>query len=422
MEEKDAFGRGYGGRKCFLFAGKCRCSTAGCGNDFWSAGSAGESKAEENQPQTPVVSGPKILVKKFHITGQDIYHEDVLSGLCSSYVGKEVSLGELNLAAAKVTAYFRAHGYLVATAWLPAQTVKDGIVEIQVVVGRYGDIKLRNQSSLQDSMLKNILSGLKKGEIIRKGELDAALLSLSDTSGIVAKATLKPGKAVGTSDLLVDVTNSRKVTGYVYADNWGNRYTGHNRSGVNTSINNVSGAGDKAGIGGLYSGKGMWEYDLSYQRPLDGPGTKLGISYSQMRYALGNEFQNLNASGLSRTTSLWLSKVLQRSRMSNLNAILTYSNRRLDDRIAYAGTDSRKKIDSLVAGLNGDWRDLLGGGGVNSFSFSYTTGVLAAENADSLSTTSEAGTRGRYQKGNLLLSRLQAVNDRVNLWLLFNGQ
>ena len=377
---------------------------------------------EAQKPAAPASVGMKVLVKQFRITGQDIYPEAALAGLCRDYVGKELSLTELNQAADHITAYFRAHGYIVATAWLPAQTVKDGIVEIQVVVGHYGEIQLRNKSSLEDGVLKNILGSLASGDLIRKDELDATLLSLSDTSGIMAKATLKPGRAAGTSDLVVDVANGKKVNGYVYADNWGNRYTGHNRLGVTANVNNVSGKGDKFTVGGLYSGKGMWDYDLSYLVPIDGHGTKFGLSWSQMHYDLGSEFSQLNATGISKTATAWLSMVLRRSRNFNMNGLLSYSDRQLQDCIAVGGTDSQKSLRAITAGINGDFRDTFGGGGYNSFSLTGTTGHLSADSPDSLTSTATAGTRGGYQKANFVLSRLQAVNDRVNLSFSLSGQ
>ena len=398
-----------------------------------------------SQPQTPVVTpqkptditveqqkqqlsqptaGPKLLVKKFQVTGQDIYPAATLENLCKDYAGHELTFQELDMAAGRITSYFRSHGYMVATAWLPAQTVKNGVVNIQVVLGRYGEIQLHNTSSLQDGVLQSMVSALPKGAVIQKDKLDEVLLSISDTSGIKAKATLKPGRTTGTSDLVLDVTNGPKVSGYAYVDNWGNRYTGHNRLGVTTNINNVSGAGDRATIGGIYSGEGMWDYDLSYQVPLDGRGTRLGVSWSQMRYSLGSEFQNLDATGLSRTLSVSLSKVLHRSRSWNLQGLLAYNVRHLKDNLdnIIPASDSQKSSKSITAGIMGDFRDSLGGGGFNTFSLMGSTGHLSADSADAMDSTAAAGTRGGYQKGNLGFSRLQAVNDRVNLYFTLNAQ
>ena len=97
----------------------------------------------------------------------------------------------------------------------------------------------------------------------------------------------------------------------------------------------------------------MWDYDLSYQVPLDGRGTRLGVSWSQMRYSLGSEFQNLDATGLSRTISVSLSKVLHRSRSWNLQGLLAYNVRHLKDNLdnIIPASDSQKSSKSITAGI-----------------------------------------------------------------------
>jgi hemolysin activation/secretion protein len=79
---------------------------------------------------------------------------------------------------------------------------------------------------VKDSVLQAILFPLKSGESIEQGSLDRRLLLLSDVPGIVSGATLRPGEAVGTSDLLVQSTPGPTAAGNITVNNYGNRYTG----------------------------------------------------------------------------------------------------------------------------------------------------------------------------------------------------
>ena len=133
--------------------------------------------------------------------------------------------------AAKIADYYHRNGYFVAQAYLPAQDIKDGAVTIAVIEGRYGSVTLRNQSKLSDALANGLLGGLNSGDTIAIAPLENRLLLLSDIPGVNVKSTLAPGAAVGTSDLIVDVTPGRRVTGSVEADNAGNRYTGEYRAG-----------------------------------------------------------------------------------------------------------------------------------------------------------------------------------------------
>ena len=72
--------------------------------------------------------------------------------------GRELSLADLDQAAARVTKFYRQSGYPVARAYVPAQEIKDGVVEIAVLEGRFGKLDLHNNSRLSDSLARDTLS------------------------------------------------------------------------------------------------------------------------------------------------------------------------------------------------------------------------------------------------------------------------
>jgi len=376
----------------------------------------------QQQGATQVQTGPKFSVNGFHITGQTIFPEGKLVSLLSDFIGKELTLGEVQNLAGHITKYYHEQGYLVANAYVPAQDIKDGIVEITVVVGQYGKIDIRNHSRLKDGVAASLLSNLKSGDYIKNDMLERTLLIFNDTAGVSAKAALAPGKATGTSDLIVDITDTGKTDGQVTGDNWGNRFTGKNRINFNMNINDPSGRGDLVNLGGAYAGSGMNDYSISYTLPVDGQGTKLGVGYSKMNYVLGQDFANLNASGTAKTTSLFETFAFTRSRDFNLNGRIEYDNKQLVDKIDSVPSNSDKQADVWSIGLSGNSTDQFGGGGMNSFALTYSSGRLDLKSADAINNDVNAQAAGSYQKTNLNLSRVQAINSRVNLFLTFAGQ
>jgi len=155
----------------------------------------------------------------------------------------------------RITAYYHAHGFPLARAIIPAQTIRDGVVNIEVIEARYGKTLLDSHSRVSDALLASILSPLKSGQVISQAELDRVLLLLNDTPGAVMSATLKPGEAAGTSDLLVQGAPGPVVTGNVSADNYGNRYTGNARVGGEVAFNDPLHHGDVLDASVLSSGK-----------------------------------------------------------------------------------------------------------------------------------------------------------------------
>ncbi|HWR28373.1 MAG TPA: ShlB/FhaC/HecB family hemolysin secretion/activation protein, partial [Negativicutes bacterium] len=376
---------------------------------------------DKQNETTPAVAGPKILVNRFHITGQTIYPESELLMLVSESAGKELTLGELQALARSVAKYFHKQGYLVANAYIPAQQISDGVVEIAVVVGQYGKIDIRNHSGLRTSKIEEYLSNIKSGDTIQNSALEATLLLLSDVPGLSAKATLAAGATGGTSDLIVDISDTEKFSGLIFVDNAGNRYTGKNRLGAAVNVNNISGVGDLFSLGATYTGSGMNDYNISYTLPLGARG-KIGARYSQMHYLLGDDFADLSANGLAKTTGIYTSYVFKRSRNFNLMGRVEYDSKDLIDQIDATSSYSQKKVDAWVIGLNGSSRDQLWGGGVNYFGLSYTRGHLNLLSADAMTNDSNAQTAGDYGKTNFELSRIQALNNRLNLHLSLVGQ
>ena len=123
------------------------------------------------------------------------------------------------------------HGYPLTRAIIPAQTIRDGEVDIEVIEARYGKIILDNHSRVNDALLQDTLAGLQGNAPIEQAALDHHLLLLSDIPGVVVNASVKPGEADGTSDLQVEAEPTSFLTGNAVMDDYGNRYNGRPRAG-----------------------------------------------------------------------------------------------------------------------------------------------------------------------------------------------
>lgn len=379
------------------------------------------------QGSTPALSGAdsvRFPVRSLRVTGQSLYSEAELVAITGFVPGGDVTLSDLRDMASKIANHYRRNGYFVAQAYLPAQDIKDGAVTIAVLEGRYGNVTLRNQTNLSNSLANGLLGGLNSGDTIAIAPLEERLLLLSDIPGVNVRSTLVPGTQIGTSDLLVDVTPGQRVTGSVEADNGGSRYTGENRIGATVYINNPLGLGDQASFRVLTSGRGLTYGRASYQ--LQVGRAKVGVAYTALEYRLGKEFAALQAHGTAEIASIYASYPLIRSRNTNLYALVQYDDRTYQDKVDTAlpplnVTD--KKIRAWMGSLYGNHRDGLGAGGVNSFSLTYSAGDLdirtpVALAADALGPR----TNGNYGKLAFSAARLQNITDSFALYAGINGQ
>ena len=90
--------------------------------------------------------GPTVQVAGFTLSGNHEINDAQLLPLLDDLKGRSVSLGELQAGAARITAYYRQQGYVLARAYLPAQEIQDGQVHIAILEGNYGQITEDNTS------------------------------------------------------------------------------------------------------------------------------------------------------------------------------------------------------------------------------------------------------------------------------------
>lgn len=364
-----------------------------------------------------------VAIQAIRIVGNTAFATATLHGLVADAEGTTATLTQLTELAARITAYYRAHGYPLSRAIVPAQTITDGQVIIQVVEAKYGAVRLENSSQVRDPLLTATLAPLRTGQPIDGAALDRALLLLSDVPGVAVQAVVKPGAEVGAADLQVATTRNPTTVASLVLDNAGNRYIGRTRFGVSGYVTNPLHLGDVLDASVITTGRGMDYGRLGYETLVSGQGTRVGASYSRVRYSLRGDVDPLDASGSADVGSVWVKQPLVRQRQTNLYCQLEYDNKRLRDRIGATDTNTDRHLDNWVLSLNGDLRDEVWGGGVNAWSVAWTRGHTGFDDAEAAALDAvSAQTRGGYSKWNANLSRLQRAGARDTLWLNVGAQ
>ncbi|MDP2834179.1 MAG: ShlB/FhaC/HecB family hemolysin secretion/activation protein [Pseudomonadota bacterium] len=381
------------------------------------------------QEARPAMKGPeglKVKVDKFRITGATAYSDAVLQPLVASYLGRELSLAEMEQAAAAISRHYRQNGYFVARAYVPAQDIQTGVLEIAVLEGKVGAIGAKIDSAsgkLSEDRAKYLVSGaIQPGDVIHDKSLERGLLLLNDLPGVEVRSTLTPGATTGTSDLGLEVKEGRLFSGSVDLDNFGNKYTGTYRLGGTLNANNLAGLGDLLNVRAMLSDGDMLYGRISYVLPVGNKGAKVGAAYSNMNYELGKDFTSLNADGDANVYSLFGSYPIIRSRNSNLYVTAGYDAKDLVNN-ANNTVSSDNELRAFNLGVSGDMRDGTWGGGVNNYGLTWTAGDLDRNTiTDAVLDAASAKSAGTYNKVNYNFARLQRVSDTFNLYASLQGQ
>lgn len=378
---------------------------------------------EPARPALPRSAVTRFVLKNVRISGNSVFSEAELLPLVQDYLGKEVGFDDLDAAAARISRYYRERGYIVARAYLPAQQIKDGAVEIAVVEGRFGKVNIDNKSRLRDSAVNGYIGGL-AGSVVTNRNLERKLLLLNDVPGVdEARATLSPGANVGESDLSVQLTPAPVIDGSVEVDNFGNRFTGTNRVTGRLNVVSPLRLGDLLNTFFTKAFDGLEYGGIGYQIPVGGDGLKVGAAYSRGHYELGRSFSALDASGDFSTYSANVSYPFIRSRGFNLYGRVSHDWRDFQDRVGATATVSDKSTRVAAFTLSGDTRDALIGTGVTAFSLAYSAGRVNIETPAALAIdAATARTNGHFDKWNLNALRVQSLGERLSVYVAFGGQ
>ena len=374
----------------------------------------------EKHQQARSTSTTTFHVRSIEITGNTLLPTTALHPLVASGEGQELSLNDLDALAERVTHYYHDHGYPLASAYVPAQTLHDGVVRIAVIEARYGAVSLKNESAVGNYPLNATLSPLQSGQPVSDCTLQRSLLLLSDIPGAIVNSVMRPGTAEGTSDLLVDVTSAPRYTGTLGVDDYGNAYTDRVRLTGTFDVNGLFHQGDLLDFSGVTSGADMNYGRISYRYLLDGQGTTLGLAASGLDYRLGNGLSDLHAHGTATTQSVNLSQPFIRNTAGNLYAQVEFDHKRLYDNIDIADIETHRHSNSWVATVAGDQRDSTG---ITNFNISGAYGRLYLDNFQTLfSDYFGARTEGSFTKFDYSVSRLQQLNPTNAFYFGFSGQ
>ena len=362
------------------------------------------------------------LVNRFVIDGNTVFSTELLHLLVADQEGKSLGLAGLMGVAERISDYYQNHGYSLSRAIIPAQKIVDGVVRIQVVEARVGQVRLHNKSVVNDSVLHGIITdSLKRGELVKQDGVERAILLISDLPGVSADSVVKPGGRVGESDLDINTKsiNDSWFMGKGSIDNAGSVATGRNR--LSTSLNwlNPLRQGDIATINTL-TASGLKYANFTYDSALTLAGMRAGGSISSLNYTLGGDMAASLSHGTAQVLSGWVKYPWMRSLNNNVSFQLQADRTNLEDDIDTVESTNIRHLTALVMSASGDHSV---DGRSTTWRVAGSTGSLVFTDPTALANDLTSGnTQGHYSKISLNLFHLQNLTTGNDFFIRFTAQ
>ncbi len=361
----------------------------------------------------------KLTIQVFTFSGNHAVTSEQLSALLKDYTNHEIGLKELNEAAKVITDYYRKNGYFLAQAYLPAQDIHENAVEIAILEGSLGKLKLNGTEKLDAEFFKKMAEyRIKPGDSVTEDNLVGSVTILNSLPAMRATAQLAPGEAVGSTDAEITLQPLPRWSAYVAGNTYGNRFTGREVALAGVRLNNPAGMGDQLTLS-LKSSRDEGErgVQLGYYTPIHASGTLLSLGYNYVDYKLGGAFKVLGASGDSQYFNAGLDQPIIRNAQYGLTARIGGAYKRVNDEVTAFALKNRRDVTDFDVGLFGDWYDS-DGSASNQLGINLRTGRVDFKNAFAQSLDA-AGTKteGSFLKYNLVASRVQYFKSGVSIAL-----
>ncbi len=303
------------------------------------------------QVETPKEEVFSFDVKEIRVTKSELLTADELRNAIQFDGAKTMSVKELQDIVGKINNLYLSKGIQTAQAVLPPQVIRDGVVYIRLIEGRYSEIKVEGNKRIVDSYVKDSIKA-KSGELSDLNKLQKALLRYNNTNNYSVRAELVPGKEVGTSDLILTLDEPENLwSSYFFVDNANQDDSGLYRAGFMASAHGLSGSDDRLLVSPVFT-EGTVSGIIAYDAPINHNGTRANVSFSRNRVKIiDGEFEDFDIKAHSNDLSVGITHPLNVTALSKVDFFAEAHHKWSDT--TYSGMEiSDNETNTVKAGFN----------------------------------------------------------------------
>ncbi|NBS15149.1 MAG: ShlB/FhaC/HecB family hemolysin secretion/activation protein, partial [Verrucomicrobia bacterium] len=164
--------------------------------------------------------------------------DHVAQDILQPYFGKTITMGDLDQICRQVTGYFESIQHPVVSAVVPEQEIRGGVVQILVLKGQMGQVKVEGNEWFQTDNLKDDI-GLNPGDELDLGRLTDDVAWLNSNPFRQVEPSLSAGDQPGRTDVILEVKDRVPFRPFVSYDNFGIQSLGYNRFSTGVTVGDV---------------------------------------------------------------------------------------------------------------------------------------------------------------------------------------
>lgn len=219
-----------------------------------------------------------------------------------------VTLGQIETVANKITQFYRERGFILAKAYIPKQRVREGVVNLTLLLGMLGEVTVNGNELYKSDTLTTVFDDMLTKPVTNDA-IEENLFIINGFPGISVDGYFEPGYQVGDTRLNINVKSEQRYNANVRLDNHGTEESGLYRLYADVLVNNLLGTADLLQIAALRaadpSNTTYWQF--RFESNLFSPRFRIGLDASQNQFivdqtSVGANFDlngDVNVAGLS---------------------------------------------------------------------------------------------------------------------------
>ena len=197
--------------------------------------------------QAQATATEQVQVRSFQVQGNTLLDAAAVQAALAPHTGAR-TLADLQKAAQAVQALYVQAGWAAVVVYLPPQPVADGVVTLNVVEGKVGQVLVQGNQRLSAARVRAALPSLVQGATPRVRRIDAELQIANENPGRSMAVLLGPGAAPGEVQATVKVDEQPVHRFSASLDNSGNSRTGELRLGLGWQHADLTGHDDALSV------------------------------------------------------------------------------------------------------------------------------------------------------------------------------
>ncbi|HEY9878650.1 MAG TPA: ShlB/FhaC/HecB family hemolysin secretion/activation protein [Leptolyngbyaceae cyanobacterium] len=245
---------------------------------------------------TPELGGDRICVTGFNITGSTVYSVEELAQVAADAIPLEtpncevanpdptsgylLTFAQLQQARDAITQYYVSNQYITTGAFIPEQTLGDGVVQLQVLEGRVEEIQVLGLDRLNPAYVRDRIALAAQPPLNTEKLLQGLQLLQLDPLIETLNVELAAGIRPGTNRLVVSATEANPYRLGFALDNGRTPLVGSFQRQVQGGHINLLGQGDRFFVD-YANTNGSNSVNLSYTYPLNARNGTLSFSHGR---------------------------------------------------------------------------------------------------------------------------------------------